>query len=63
MNKNEYTKNHIKDDILEELWEAKNYYSLSCNSDFKELVRKVREDIKDFYVLNRQRAIPKVNIS
>jgi len=35
------------DHILQELWEAKDYYSLSCDSDFEVLVRKVREDIKN----------------
>ena len=39
-------KNH-SDDVLEELWQAKEYYSLSCNADFRELVKKIREDIKD----------------
>ena len=43
---NTYLKNH-RDDVLEELWQAKDYYSLSCNSDFRELVKKIREDIKD----------------
>lgn len=47
MNRCEEVKKEEKDDILQELWEIKSYYSLSCNSDFEELVRKVREDIKD----------------
>ena len=61
MNKNECMNNDIKDDILQELWEAKDYYSLSCNSDFNELVRKVREDIKDFDATNDN--ISKVGVS
>ena len=43
---NTYLKNYC-DDVLEELWQTKDYYSLSCNSDFRELVKKIREDIKD----------------
>ena len=38
---------NYSDDVLSELWQAKDYYSLSCNSDFRELVKQVREDIKD----------------
>jgi len=36
----------LKDEIMQELWETKDYYSLSCNSSFTELVRKIREDIQ-----------------
>jgi len=43
-----------KDDILQELWDAKDYYSLSCNSKFEELVRRVREDIKDLVADSKQ---------
>ncbi len=35
------------DEILKELWEIKNQYSLSCKSDFSLLVKKIKEDIKN----------------
>ncbi len=34
------------DEILKELWEIKDQYSLSCKSDFSVLVQKVKEEIK-----------------
>ncbi len=46
MNRKEEPNHNETDLVLQELWEAKDYYSLSCNSDFDVLVRKVREDIK-----------------
>ncbi len=48
MKRNEETEVDEKDEILRELWKVKDYYSLSCHSDFEVLVRKVREDVKDF---------------
>ncbi len=49
---NDYRNNEVKDEILQELWEAKDYYSLTCNSNFKELVKKVQEDIKKLDVVD-----------
>ena len=40
------------DHVLQELWKVKDYYSLSCNSDFEVLVKKVREDIKALAVVD-----------
>ena len=48
---NNYTGNKLKDEVLQELWEAKDYYSLSCNSDFGELVKKVKENMRKLDVL------------
>lgn len=53
MNKNnEHIKHDGQDEVLQELWETKDYYSLSCNSDFKELVRQVKTDIKEIDTVN-----------
>jgi len=41
MRGDDFLKKH-HDDVLEELWQAKDYYSLSCNSDFRELVKKIK---------------------
>jgi len=57
MNKNEERKEERKDEILEELWNVKDYYSLSCNSNFKILLKIIREDIK-----NWKKIVEKVNI-
>ena len=43
-----------KDDILQELWDVKDYYSLSCDSSFEKLVQKVREDIKGIVDKSKQ---------
>ncbi|GAB6163463.1 hypothetical protein JCM12298_26230 [Desulfothermus naphthae] len=57
---NNYANKKIKDDVLQELWDAKDYYSLSCNSNFRELVKKVKEDIKKLDVMNEHNEIEKV---
>ena len=57
---NNYANNEIKDDVLQELWDAKDHYSLSCNSNFRELVKKVKEDIKKLDALNEHDDIEKV---
>ena len=57
---NNYANKKIKDDVLQELWDAKDYYSLSCNSNFRELVKKVKEDIKKLAVMNEHNEIEKV---
>ncbi|WP_461834002.1 hypothetical protein [Desulfothermus sp.] len=57
---NKYANKKIKDDILQELWDAKDYYSLSCNSNFRELVKKEKEDIKKLDVMNEHDEIEKV---
>ncbi len=46
MNRKEDIETKMADNVLQELWETKDYYSLSCNADFEVLVKKVREDIK-----------------
>jgi len=40
------------DEILKELWEIKNKYSLSCKSDFSLLVKKIKEDIKNIPIIS-----------
>ena len=37
---------NINDEIIEELWKAKDYYSESCSSDFYRLVDMVKKDIE-----------------
>ena len=54
------TKIEIQDEILQELWKAKDHYSLSCNSDFKELAKKVKEDIKNLDIMDEHGDIEKV---
>ena len=49
---NNFTNHEMKDEVLQELWDAKDHYSLSCNSDFRELVKKVKEDIKNLDTMN-----------
>ena len=51
---NTYLKNH-SDDVLEELWQAKDYYSLSCNSDFRELVKKSGKTSKTFVISEKDK--------
>ena len=46
MNRKEDIETKMADNVLQELWKTKDYYSLSCNADFEVLVQKVREDIK-----------------
>ena len=47
--KNEnYIKNQ-KDEVLKELWETKDHYSLSCKSDFNALVEIIRKDIANIH--------------
>ena len=36
-----------EDQILHELWETKDYYSNSCNNDFKKLAEKLKKDAKN----------------
>jgi len=40
---------HQKDEVLKELWETKDHYSLSCNSNFNTLVAIIRQDIADIH--------------
>ena len=37
---------NINDEIIEELWKAKDYYSEFCSSDFSRLVDMVKKDIE-----------------
>jgi|GEM_PF-4714808 hypothetical protein len=49
MEDNEFIKEET-DEILKELWEIKDQYSLSCKSDFSILVKKIKEDIKNISI-------------
>ena len=37
---------NVNDEIIEELWKAKDHYSESCSSDFSRLVDMVKKDIE-----------------
>lgn len=60
MNENNCENNDVRDEILEELWAVKDYYSLTCNSSFEELVRKIKEDIKSLDMLKEQNKLSRV---
>ncbi len=63
MNRKEDIEIKEADHILQELWEVKDYYSLSCNSDFEVLVQKVREDIKSLVAVDIHDKASKMAIS
>lgn len=63
MNRKEDIEIKEADHILQELWEAKDYYSLSCNSDFEVLVQKVREDIKSLVAVDIHDKVFKMAVS
>ena len=63
MNRKEDIEIKEADHIFQELWEAKDYYSLSCNSDFEVLVQKVREDIKSLVAVDIHDKVFKMAVS
>lgn len=60
---NNCTSNELKDEVLQGLCEAKDYYFLSCNSDFGELVKKVKENIRKLDALEEHDEIQRGCVS
>ncbi len=63
MNRKEDIEIKETDHILQELWEAKDYYSSSCDSDFEILVQKIRGDIKSLGIVDIHDKVLKMDIS
>ena len=63
MNRKEDIEIKEADHILQELWEAKDYYSLSCDADFEVLVQKIRGDIKSLGIVDIHDKVLKMDVS